>query len=64
MDLISSSTSVTHTLFRNEAYLFAVVQLETVGLANLDRLMVLWPAVTAHLIEVQLPSPLTTIHGC
>eukprot|EP00730_Choanoeca_flexa_P004338 TRINITY_DN11663_c0_g1_i1.p1 TRINITY_DN11663_c0_g1~~TRINITY_DN11663_c0_g1_i1.p1 ORF type:complete len:1268 (+),score=326.03 TRINITY_DN11663_c0_g1_i1:194-3805(+) len=52
MDLISTSTSVTHTLFRNEAYLFAVVQLETVGLANLDRLMVLWPAVTAHLIEV------------
>lgn len=46
------SQSVTASIYRHNAHLFPVSKLFAVGQANLHRIMVFWPAVTAHLIEV------------
>ncbi|EDQ89355.1 uncharacterized protein MONBRDRAFT_32420 [Monosiga brevicollis MX1] len=51
IDLLMSSQNVP-TLSRNDAQLFPVRQLQSLGLANLNRIMEFWPTVTAHLIEV------------
>jgi hypothetical protein len=47
-----SSQTVKCILYRNNAYLFMTVKIVEMGLANMDRIMVFWPIVTAHLIEV------------
>ncbi|EGD78983.1 hypothetical protein PTSG_01954 [Salpingoeca rosetta] len=51
-----SLAGVNHVVFRHDAFLFPVSKLLEVGLANLDRIMVFWPMVTAHLIEVSCHS--------
>lgn len=48
-----STAGVNHVVFRHDAFLFPVSKLQQVGLANLHRIMVFWPMVTAHLIEVR-----------
>eukprot|EP00043_Microstomoeca_roanoka_P001504 m.33096 g.33096 ORF g.33096 m.33096 type:complete len:1605 (-) comp10854_c0_seq2:417-5231(-) len=47
-----SVAGVNHVIFRHDAFAFPVMKLLQVGLANLDRMMIFWPMVTAHLIEV------------
>lgn len=51
LDVIQTA-SVNCALLQNHAQLFPVVKIHEIGLNNLDRVMVFWPLVTAHLIEV------------
>ena len=48
----AGSQSVNSGLFRNSAHLFMTVKILDVCLVNMDRIMVFWPLVTAHLIEI------------
>jgi hypothetical protein len=63
MERVSASQSVTNVIFRHNAYLFPVTKILEVGLVNLDRIMVFWPAITAHLIEVS-SHPLASLREC
>eukprot|EP00040_Diaphanoeca_grandis_P018250 m.95863 g.95863 ORF g.95863 m.95863 type:complete len:1511 (+) comp26850_c1_seq1:214-4746(+) len=49
---ILPTASVNSAIFQNNAHLFPVVKILEIGLLNLERVMVFWPLVTAHLIEV------------
>ena len=51
-------------MFRHDAFLFPVSKILQVGLANLHRIMIFWPMVTAHLIEVSCNKhPVLRKHG-
>eukprot|EP00056_Hartaetosiga_gracilis_P011474 m.174427 g.174427 ORF g.174427 m.174427 type:complete len:1780 (+) comp13506_c0_seq1:12-5351(+) len=47
-----ATAALHHPLFKHNAYLFPVKKLLQVCKGNLHRIMVFWPIVTAHLIEV------------